>query len=292
MVDQVLLALAERRLVRDLKEVADDFRALAVEAAEGQTDLRDPLKNLVDLLGQDQPRQVNQDRGPEPRPTIRGAGREVAELVVERVGQRAAHPLVQRVDHAPRLLRVEPARERLQAEVVLLVDHQPQRVPGGGGQRGRGRRRLLVATDQLPADQVALQEDLPDALAQLGDLQDDGVAEHLAPLDRLAHPLQDRRAIRVLRPDREREALEVAGDPNARAQHDVAVRALGAEPLEPEIRAGVQVEGIHIAASISLIWSRITAARSKSSASTALWSLRRRPARRAPRSVSSEAGGT
>jgi L-ribulokinase len=64
MVEQLVLGASECRLIGQLEKVADDLTALTVEAPERQSDLRQPLQDLRDFLGEYQAGEVNQYRRP------------------------------------------------------------------------------------------------------------------------------------------------------------------------------------------------------------------------------------
>ena len=70
-IHEIRLALPERRLIRDLEEVSDHLGSLTVEAAVGEADLGYSLQDFVDLFGQHEPGQVNQNGGPQAGPHVR-----------------------------------------------------------------------------------------------------------------------------------------------------------------------------------------------------------------------------
>ena len=121
--DQLGLALAQGLLVGDLVEVARSLAPLAVEAADGQVDLLEGAEDLVDLLGLDQPGQVEHHADADAGADVGRAGGQVAELRAEGVGELFLELVVELVDRVPDLGEPEAREHELDAEMVLLVDH-------------------------------------------------------------------------------------------------------------------------------------------------------------------------
>src|SRR5690606_33836839 len=188
--DQVFLTLAQRRLVRDLEEVADHLGSFAVEPAEREPQLVDTLQDLGNLLRQDQSRQVDQDRGTQPRTHVRGTARQVAVLLVVRKGQQSAELLVQLIEPVIRSGQPQPGGEHLQPQVVLLVDHEAERVIRSQEQPCALDRRRVLLAGQLPGDQVPLQEHPPGERREGRNVERDSALEG-RPLRRLPDLLED-----------------------------------------------------------------------------------------------------
>lgn len=83
-VDDLLLAEAERELVRDLEEVAYDLLVVAVERAQRETELLRDIDDVVDVARIDEPRQVEYDRCAQARAEVCRTRCEIAHLLVER----------------------------------------------------------------------------------------------------------------------------------------------------------------------------------------------------------------
>ena len=156
LLDQVLFAAAEGDLVADLVEIAHRLRAFAVQAADRQADLLQAAEDLLDLPGDDQGRQVQHHAHPHARADVGRAGGQVAELLVEGVGDVLLDEVVDAVDLLPDALQVQAALHDLHAEVVFLVDHQAELLAAVDG-HGAGALALGV----LAADEVPLDEQLP-----------------------------------------------------------------------------------------------------------------------------------
>ncbi len=125
----LLLRHSQRHLVGDLEEVAHDLGPLAVEAAHGKPDLGHPGEDLLHPLGQDQGRKVDQDGGAHPRADVGRAGGEIAETPRRtRTASPALERVVEAADRVPGLLELHPALQALEAQVVLLVDHDAERL--------------------------------------------------------------------------------------------------------------------------------------------------------------------
>ena len=113
LLDQVLLAAAERDLVADLVEIAHRLRAFAVQAADGQADLLQAAEDLVDLPGDDQGGQVQHHAHAHAGADVGRAGGQVAEPLVEGVGHLLLDQVVDAVDLLPGALQVQPALHHL-----------------------------------------------------------------------------------------------------------------------------------------------------------------------------------
>ena len=110
-VDDFLLLLAERGLIGDLEEIAERFRALAVEPADGEADFVHGLDDLVDLLGEHERRQMDHRRGAHAGADVRRAGGEIAELRVKGEVELAFECGVHLVDHLENALELQPAAD-------------------------------------------------------------------------------------------------------------------------------------------------------------------------------------
>ena len=147
----------------------------------------------------------------------------------------------------------------LDAQVVLLVDHD--------------RAGLVTADDGRPAlaggeflrDQVTFDEHRAVAVAQFAHAQHVSATELRQRVEGLDAAVGDLLALRHLGPARERHAVEVAGEADARAEHD---RLLRAEEVRQFVFGGEDVfDGGHVQRgascfSISAISSRRRAAAS------------------------------
>ena len=151
--DQLLFAAAERDLVADLVEVAHGLRAFAVEPADGQADLVQAAEHLFDLPRDDQCRQVQHHADPHAGADVGGAGGQVAPALVEGVGHMLLDQVVDVVDLFPGRLQVQPALHHLDAQMILLVDHQAERLARVDGHGSCPFALGVLAADQLSFDQ-------------------------------------------------------------------------------------------------------------------------------------------
>jgi hypothetical protein len=151
--EQILLGAPERDLVAHLVEVAERAAALAVEAAHRHVDLLRDVGGAVDVLGPDQPGQVEHDRQAQPRAGVGGARGQEAELL----GEGDRHPLDQRVVELLRAaegaVELEAGLEHLHAQVVLLVEHDRDRLLGVDRDAARAAARRQFTADQVALDQ-------------------------------------------------------------------------------------------------------------------------------------------
>src|SRR5437868_11847891 len=99
---------------------------------------------------------MDKNRRPQPRTDVGRTGREVAELVVERIGHPITQLGVETLDDAERVGDVEAGMERLNAQMVFFVDHDPNAARQVDGSTRPDR--LLVEPRQLLAHQVPLVE--------------------------------------------------------------------------------------------------------------------------------------
>ena len=122
-VEDLAFRLAEGCLVGNLEKVAQGFRALAIESADGETELVDRLDDLVDLFAEDKAGKMEHGGGAHTRADIRRAGSEVAEGGRKGEFEFVLEGCVEFVGGLPGFEKMEAGAEGLKADVVLLVDH-------------------------------------------------------------------------------------------------------------------------------------------------------------------------
>src|SRR5690606_6404178 len=147
-----------------------------------------------------------------------------------------------------------------------------------------------VLTGHLPRDQVAPAEPSPGQRRNRREVQHRGSCERRGARHRGAYLLEDPFGLPVPMPGTEGVTLKVTRQANPRREDDVGIRSARLEPAQPEPRRERKVQR-HVAASSARIWSRSSAARSKSSFATAWSSFRRSPLSRCWRSASVGSGG-
>ena len=164
LLDQFFFAAAEGDLVADLVEVAHRLRAFAEKAADGEADLLQAAEDLLDLPRDDQSRQVQHHAHPHAGADVGRAGGQIAQPLVEGVGDLLLDGVVDAVDLFPDALQVEAALQDLDPQMVFLVDHEAEclvLVDGDGA--------AALAFGQLAADEVPLDEQLAVDAFQLVD---------------------------------------------------------------------------------------------------------------------------
>ena len=224
--EDLLLGFAEGRLVRNLEDAAAGVGALAEQAAHDHPELVDRADDLLHLVRDDEGRQVHHGRGPHSGSEVGRARREVAEVRGEGVVEGILERAVELVDRRPGLLQLKARPEHLDPEVVLLVDHD--------------RNRLVLADDdaasllgaaQLAADQVALNQDPLLQLAQFAHADRKAALHRRGREDGGPAGLQDLLPLSRLRPAREGLAGQVAGQADPRHEDDGRLAARGVGQL-------------------------------------------------------------
>src|SRR5262245_25731162 len=151
--DDVFFALAERRLVGNLVEVAGRFGAFAVEPAYGEAHILGGAEDLFDLARQLQGRQVKHDAHADARAYICRTRRQVPKTRVKREIELSFQAVVDAVDLIPGLFKLKPAAQHLDAQVVFLVDHDRKCFAFTNGNAARALRGGVLLADQVPLDQ-------------------------------------------------------------------------------------------------------------------------------------------
>ena len=112
-------------------------------------------EDFLDLLGQHQGGQMEHDAGAQAGADVGRAGGEIAEFLAEGIGDAFLELVVEAVGVLPGFVEGEAGADHLQAEVVLLVDHDADDFVGGEGDAARP-----LAVGQLAADELAFDEEL------------------------------------------------------------------------------------------------------------------------------------
>jgi hypothetical protein len=143
-------------------------------------------------------------------------------------------------------------------EVAALVDGAVAARGAAGGAPaapGPARGRAIALAGELARDQVPLVQHAQREGAELAQV-DERAAAQRGVLGGAAHLLEDAEPLLIADSRREGVALEVAGQADARREHDVGVRAGAVEPGEAEA-AGRREIGHQRAPSSVRIMSRI-----------------------------------
>ena len=178
--DDFGLFFSEGVLVGDLEEVAEGFGAFAIEAADGEADFADGFHDLTDLVGEDEGGQVKHDRGAHAGAEVGGAGGEVAEAGTEGVGEFLFEFGIDLIDEGEGAAEVEAGADALDAEVVLLIDHDGDGLFAVHHDAAAGGAGGVFATDEVAFDEDLLadlrQVDVfvAEAILHFGEGFDDG----------------------------------------------------------------------------------------------------------------------
>src|SRR6185437_554994 len=141
---------------------------------------------------------------------------------------------IQLVDGRVGLLQGKAGTERLEAKMILLVDHQPEAV-GKEDRRSTPQRMLRVEPRQLFAHQMTLMEQRARRRRQILEPVHHGVTEGRNGRYRVAHLRQYAEPLAVARPAGERKTFDVPGQPDTRGQDDVGMSARGVEPTDAAV---------------------------------------------------------
>jgi hypothetical protein len=236
--------------------------------------LHDALEDALDLLEQHERGQMDEYRGAQPRARVRGARGEITDVLGERVLERRIEAIIGRIRQTPRLGQLEARGQGLDAEMILLVDHDADAVVGRHVDAARAR-----PVAQLVRDEMTLDQHLPFDRRALLHLEQQAAREARRGLHRTLHTRQHAEQLLVLGAMRERHITQIARQPDARGQHHVRMRTGTAQPRRGCREQTGEVGGCahdgspdtaaRASDSRRRISSRIWAARSKSSRSTA-----------------------
>ena len=183
-------------------------------------------KHLVDLPRDDQRRQVQHHAHAQAGADVRGAGGQIAELRVIGVGDLLGEQRVDAVDLLPGGLQVEPAVHHLDAQMVLLVDHQADLLVAVDGHAAGALAFGMFAADQLPLD-----EELAVDALQLVDVDVLELARLLHLQHAVAEHVLDLGAVGLAGAADEGKLGQVAGQADAAADDDVALGAGAPQPF-------------------------------------------------------------
>ena len=208
--NDLLLGLAEGRLVGDLKKITHRLGAFAMETTDGESDFVHGIDDLVDLVAHHKTGQVQHGRRAHAGADIRGACGEVAEVRAEGEFQTLLELGVHAVDHFKNIVELQTATDRLHAEVVLLVDHHAERLWRVHHHGTAHALSGVLATDEMPLD-----EDL--FFQRRKSLEIFGVGlRHLGQmLHGLLDEVHDIQTLGFFCPAREGLVAQVAGQANA-----------------------------------------------------------------------------
>ena len=122
---------AQGHLVGNLEDIAQRLGAFAVKSAHGQAEFVDRVNDRVDLLGQNQPRQMQHGADADAGAEVGRAGGQVAEFGSEGVIELLLQVGIHLVNGRPGLPQLQAGAQGLHAQMIFLVDHHAEAIPPG-----------------------------------------------------------------------------------------------------------------------------------------------------------------
>ena len=113
------------------------------------------MDDRVNLLGQNQPGQVEHGTDPNTRAEVGRAGRQIPELRAESIVQLLFECRIGGINRRPGQAQLEPGAQGLHAQVVFLIDQEAERFISVQHQPAPGALRRMLA-----ANEVAFYQDL------------------------------------------------------------------------------------------------------------------------------------
>ena len=227
--EQFLLAESQRELVGDLVETADTLLVIAEIRPHREAELRRDVHDAADVARRHEPWQMQDHACAQARAEVRRAGGQIAHLFIEGDIELRLEPVVDLRGHGKGLLEVEPRRHALDAQVILLVDHEAHALVLAD----KGHAMLRLA-QEIAADEVLLDEHF--FLQRCQTLHIDAVKTTAQPLLQARQHLLDLRLhfaeLADIRAVREGNLAEVTRETDAAREHDITVRAFRAEPRQ------------------------------------------------------------
>jgi hypothetical protein len=228
---------AERALIADLEQSAERAAALAVHAAHREIGAARGLQRAMHRrLRARERRQVHQQTRAQPGA---GVGRARGQEAVARVGRERearAQAALQPLGTARGGVEIEAGRVGLDAEVILFVHHQAVATA-----RLEADQRRATRVQQIVRREAALDQELPVGRGERRRIELGGAGQDLGQrFGDAAHQVARRTDLHLRR---KRRAGEVAREPHAAGDDDVALRTAFLQPggngaeqgLEPRI---------------------------------------------------------
>jgi hypothetical protein len=187
-----------------------------VVAAEGEGHVLGGPLDVFDLTPEAQGGQVQHDRDADAGADVCGAGGQVAEAIRKAEVDGRLDLIVEPIGGGVRVGELQAGADALEAEVVFLVDHDR-----GGFAGVKDQAAATGAVGVLLADEVPLDQEGTVEVVQVFDLDVDLVLEQLSPLSGVDDAGRDLPAGVGVCPREEREALDIAGEADARRDHDL-----------------------------------------------------------------------
>jgi hypothetical protein len=178
---------------------------------------------LVDLFAQNQAGQVQHGADPDTGAQIGRASSEVPNVRVKSVIEFLLQLGIDLINGLPGLLQLQPGAQRLHPQMILLIDHDAERLFAIENQAAAGILGRVFPANQVPLDQDIFVEQR-EVVHRLGE-----VISHLGQgLDGRPDTLENADSFGLFGPARKRRALDVAGEPHAAGHDDLIVRPFAA----------------------------------------------------------------
>ncbi len=217
--DDDRFAFAERHLVGDLKNIAQRLGAFAVKPAHREAKLVDGLDDRIDLLGENEARQMQHRAHADAGAEIRRTRGQITEFVVEGEIQFFLQRGIQLVHRLPRLARLETGPQRLHPQMILLVDHHRESFRAVHDQPAADIFRGVFA-----ADEMALDEQLLVQRGQIVHRLGEGIG-HFRQRDHCGqNRFQHFHALRFFGPTWKRMVAQISRQPHAARHYNAVMR--------------------------------------------------------------------
>ncbi len=122
--DDGALGLAQSHLVGHLEDIAQRLGAFAIKTTNSQTQFVDRLDDRVNVLVQDQPRQVQHGADSDPGADVGRTGRQITQVRTEGIIELSLEGRIGLVNRRPGLAKLEAGAQGLHTEVIFLVNHE------------------------------------------------------------------------------------------------------------------------------------------------------------------------
>lgn len=238
--DDLFFAFAEGRLIGDLIEIPHCLASFTVQAANRQTDFVQGLEDLLDLLGDNESREVEHDADANPRTDIRGASRQVTELFVESEADPFFELVVDVGNFFPAAVEIETASQRLDADVVFFIDHQADVFGLIEADAARA-----FAFGEFAADELAFDEELTVDPFEGGDVDEGELRASLRSQagDFPREEIDDFLTDLMIGPGEKGELGHITGKSDAAGDDDVGFRPGAPEPFAARRCHRIEIHG-------------------------------------------------
>ena len=181
---------------------------------------------LLESIGQHERGQVQHDGSTHAGAEIRGAGGQVAEFLIKRIGQGAFQFRVHAIHQFIGAAEVQPGADALNAKMILLIDHDGDTLLAIHHDGAAGRTCRMLATDQ-----VALHQHLFADLAQVGVVLAVAITHFGQILDHGACFFEQFHTLTLLAKSGKRIAPQITRQTHPRGHDDLGMWACALHPV-------------------------------------------------------------